>query len=138
MTTFLPYLFFSGDAREAFTRYHEIIGGELQLMTNGDAPEADRMPGASDDSVMHAAVVMPGGGVLLGTDDPTGDGGPKTGIGVSVSVADEADAKRVFDALAEGGTVFMPLEQTFFSPLFGSLVDRWGVNWMVGVDAPQP
>ena len=134
-TLFQPYLFFSGDCREAFTTYHGVFGGDLSIMTTADAPEADRMPGASDDSVMHAALVLPGGGVLMGSDDPTGTGGPKTGVAVSVSVDDEATARRVFDVLADGGQVQMPLEPTFFAPLFGSVVDRWGVSWLVGADA---
>jgi len=132
-TTFLPYLFFSGDCREAFTRYHEIFGGDLTIMGNGDAPESDRMPSVPDDFVMHAAIVLPGGGVLMGSDDPSGTGGPKTGVSVNVSLDDEAETKRVFDALADGGSVDMPLEPTFFAPLFGSLRDRHGVSWLVGV-----
>jgi len=131
-TLFQPYLFFSGDCREAFTRYHEVFGGDLSIMSNADAPEEARMPGAADDSVMHAALVLPGGGVLMGSDDPTGDGGPKTGIAVSVSLDDEAEARKAFDALADGGRVDMPLEATFFAALFGSVVDRWGVSWLVG------
>ena len=134
-TTFQPYLFFSGDCRQAFTRYHEIFGGDLSIMSNADAPEADRMPGAADDAVMHAAIVVPGGGVLMGSDDPTGDGGPKTGVAVSVSFDDVDDAKKAFEALADGGRVDMPLEPTFFAPLFGGVTDRWGVSWLVGASA---
>ena len=135
-TTFLPYVLFSGDCREAFTRYHAIFGGDLTLLGNGDVPEADRMPGANDDFVMHAAIVLPGGGVLMGSDDPSGTGGPKTGMAVSVSLGDEAETTSAFDALAEGGSIDMPLAPTFFAPLFGSLTDRFGVSWLVGADAP--
>jgi PhnB protein len=56
---------------------------------------------------------------------------------VNVSVADVGEAKRVFDALAEGGTVEMPLEQTFFSPMFGVCVDRFGTPWMVNTESPE-
>jgi PhnB protein len=135
-TTFQPYLFFSGDCRQAFTRYHEIFGGDLTILSNSDAPDGAGMPGAPAELVMHAAVVLPGGGVLMGSDDPTGDGGPKRGVSVNVSVADEAEAKRVYDALAEGGEAQMPLEPTFFSPAFGSLVDRFGISWLVGATDP--
>lgn len=138
MTTFHPYLFFSGDCRQAFATYHQVFGGDLQVMTNGDVPEDARVPGAPADSVMHAAITLPGGGLLMGSDDPTGDGGPKLGVAVSVSVADEGEAKRVFDALAEGGEVQMPLEATFFSPAFGGVLDRYGVSWLVGAEGePQ-
>src|SRR5687767_13918578 len=99
-TTFLPYLFFSGDCHQAFTRYHEIFGGELTVLRNGDMPESDRMPGGADDFVMHAAIVLPDGGVLMGSDDSSGTGGPKVGVSVNVSLDDESEARRVYDALA--------------------------------------
>ena len=134
-TTFLPYLFFSGDCQQAFARYHEIFGGELTVLRNGDVPESDRMPGGADDFVMHAAIVLPGGGVLMGSDDPSGTGGPKTGVSVNVSLDEESEARQVFDALADGGSVDMPLEPTFFAALFGSLTDRFGVSWLVGAGA---
>lgn len=138
MTTFHPYLFFSGDCRQAFTTYSEVFGGELTILTNADIPEGERMPGAAADSVMHAALTLPDGGLLMGSDDPTGDGGAKVGMSVNASVADEAEAKRVFDALAEGGEVQMPLEPTFFSPAFGGCVDRFGVSWLVGAQPAGP
>jgi len=133
--SFHPYLFFSdGRCAEAFTRYQEVFGGELQMMTNADAPEGDRMPGAEPHHVMHASVQV-GEGFLMGSDDPTGDGGPKVGVGVSFSAPDTATAERIFDALAEGGEVFAEFGPTFWSPGFGSCLDRFGVNWMVGTVA---
>jgi PhnB protein len=133
-TTFDPYLFFSGDCREAFTRYHEIFGGDVTILSNADAPEGG-MPGAPADAVMHAALVLPGGGLLMGSDDPTGTGGPKSGIAVNVNLDTVDEVRRVYDALAEGGDAQMPPEPTFFSPAFGSLVDRFGVSWLVGAVA---
>lgn len=134
---FNPYLFFSdGRCAEAFDRYHEIFGGERQVMTNADAPEADRMPGAEPHHVMHASITI-GDGVLMGSDDPTGDGGPKTGIAVSYTATDLGDGQRVFEALADGGEVQMPFSPTFWSPGFGACVDRFGVSWMVDT-APAP
>ncbi|HEU5083558.1 MAG TPA: VOC family protein [Acidimicrobiales bacterium] len=137
--SFHPYLFFSnGECAEAFRRYHEIFGGELQVMTNADAPEGvDPMPGAEPGHVMHAAIELGKGSYLMGSDDPTGDGGPKTGVAVTFATPDEQEGKRVFEALAEGGEVFMPFEPTFFSKGFGSCVDRWGVNWMVDTSEPE-
>jgi PhnB protein len=135
-TNFHPYLFFSGDCRPAFERYHEVFGGELTILTNADVPEGEGMPGADPNAVMHAAIVLPGGGLLMGSDDPTGDGGPRLGISVNVSVDDVAQANRVFDALAaDGGNVDMPLAETFFSPAFGGVTDRFGVSWLVGAEA---
>ena len=133
---FHPYLFFSdGRCKEAFTRYQEIFGGQLDVMTNADVPEGDRMPGVGDDLVMHAAL-MDGGALLMGSDDPTGDGGPRVGSSVSYSAADDATGRRVFEALAEGGEVTLPYGETFWSKGFGMCTDRFGVPWMVGIDAP--
>jgi PhnB protein len=76
-----------------------------------------------------------GANLLLGSDDPTGDGGPMKGQSVHLAVTDEAEAKRIFDALADGGEVTMPLAATFWSPAFGMCTDRFGVPWMVSVEA---
>lgn len=128
---FTPYLFFSnGECRAAFTRYQEIFGGELQIMTNGDAPPGDRMEGVPDDVVMHAALHLGDAG-LLGSDDPSGDGGPRVGSAVSYTGPDEASARRAFEALAEGGEVTMPFSPVFWAAGFGMCTDRWGVPWMV-------
>ena len=133
--SFHPYLFFSnGQCTEAFQHYHEIFGGELQIMTNADTPDGeDSMPGAEPHHVMHASIGIRGG-FLMGSDDPTGDGGPKTGIAVAYSAPDAQEGKRVFGALAEGGETFMPFEPTFWSKGFGSCLDRFGVNWMVDTE----
>ena len=133
-TSFFPYLFFSGDCRQAFERYHQIFGGDVTILSNADTPDGG-MPDAPADFVMHAAIQLPEGGLLMGSDDPSGDGGPKAGYSVNVSVADVAEANRVFDALAaEGGSVDMPMEETFFSPAFGGVTDRFGVSWLVSAD----
>lgn len=133
---FHPYLFFSdGRCREAFTRYQEIFGGQLDVMANADVPDGEGMPGAAPELVMHAALVD-GDAVLMGSDDPTGDGGPRVGSSVSYTAADEASGTRIFDALAEGGEVTLPFGETFWSKGFGMCTDRFGVPWMVGVDAP--
>ena len=133
--SFHAYLFFSGSCKEAFTRYNEIFGGELFLMTNAEAPEGG-MAGAGPDAVIHAAITLDDGGVLMASDDPTGDGSGTKGVSVSYTAKDVGDAKRVFDALSEGGEVTGELQQTFFSPMFGTCVDRWGVAWMVNTAAP--
>ena len=137
--SFHPYLFFSkGQCAEAFRWYHEILGGELQVMTNADVPEGvDPMPGASPEHVMHASITL-GGGYLMGSDDPTGDDGPKVGVAVSYTAPDEQEGRRVFLALAEGGEVQMEFGPAFFSKGFGSCVDRFGVSWMVDTQGEPP
>jgi len=134
--SFHPYLFFSGGTcREAFERYQQIFGGELSIMTNDQAPPGEGMPGADGASVMHASLTL-GDGLLMGSDDPTGDGGAKAGIAVSYSAPDEASAAQIFQSLADGGEVQMPFEPVFWSKGFGACVDRYGIPWMVDAGAP--
>jgi PhnB protein len=132
---FRPYLFFGGNCREAFTRYAEVFGGELDVMTMGDVPEGEVPPGR-EDVVIHASVRI-GDDVLMGSDDPESDPfGPVQGMMVSYDAADTADAERVMAALSEGGTVTQELIPTFFSAGFGMCTDRFGTPWMVV--APDP
>ncbi|MDQ3973158.1 MAG: VOC family protein [Actinomycetota bacterium] len=105
--SFHAYLFFSGTCNEAFTRYNEIFGGELFIMTNAEAPDGG-MPAAASDMVIHASITLPNGGMLMASDDPTGDGGGTKGVSVSYTATDTSEAKRVFDALSEGGEVTGP------------------------------
>lgn len=134
--SFAPYLFFSGNCREAFTRYHEVLGGELYLMPMSEVPDGSEVPEGSPDLIIHAALNIDGS-FLMASDDPTGDAGGAKGISVSYVVKDAGEAKRVFDALAEGGEVTAPLSETFFSPMFGMCVDRFGIAWMVNIGQPQ-
>jgi PhnB protein len=128
---FHPYLNFKGSCREAFTRYQEIFGGELHIMGTGDMPPGeDVTPDWSPDMVVHAALMMDDG-MLMASDAPDLTGEP-TSTYVHYDAKDVDDAKRVFEALAEGGDVEMAFGETFWSPGFGSCRDRWGTLWMVG------
>jgi len=133
---FRPYLFFGGNCREAFTRYQAIFGGELTLLTMRDVPGEQAAPPELADAIIHAALRV-GDDLLMASDDPTSQTfGPVQGMMVSYDAADVDDAHRVFDALADGGTVSQALEPTFFSTGFGMCVDRFGTPWMVV--APEP
>lgn len=134
-----PYLFFSGTAREAMTRYQEVLGGQLDVMLVADAPpdSTDGMEMAPD-AVMHAALTLDDGTMILASDDPTGDGAGVKGIALHLSFDDLDHVRRVFDALAEGGEVQMPLAEVFWSPLFGACVDRFGVSWMLSGEFIEP
>jgi PhnB protein len=135
--TFRPYLFFGGNCREAFRRYQEIFGGELTLMTMKDVP-GEEPPADKADMVIHAALTF-GDDLLMASDDPTTDNfGPVQGMMVSYDASDVDDATRVFDALADGGTVMQALEPTFFSDAFGMCVDRFGTPWMVSGPESKP
>lgn len=132
---FHPYLFFGGNCREAFTRYQQIFGGELVLLPASDAPSEEGVPAVQGDLIMHAALTFDGH-LLMASDDPTDGFGGMHGMHVHCSVADPAEADRVFEALADGGEITMPMAETFWSPKFGSCVDRFGTPWMVDTEAP--
>ncbi|MDQ2679367.1 MAG: VOC family protein [Actinomycetota bacterium] len=133
---FYPYLFFTGNCREAFTRYHEIFGGELRLLTAADMPAEERPEGGSEDLIMHAALVADDQ-LLMGSDDPGGDAGPVKGMQLNFSTTEPAEAQRVFAALVDGGQTVMEMSATSWSPSFGICVDRFGVPWMVSVDGAE-
>jgi len=131
---FQPYLFFGGNCREAFTRYHEVFGGDLTVLTMGDAPGNEEVPPEQADLVIHAAVTV-GDALLMGSDDPmSAEFGPVQGMMVAYAASDPDEARRVFAALSEGGEVRQELIETFFSPAFGMFVDRFGTPWMISTD----
>jgi PhnB protein len=133
-----PYLFFSGTAREAMTRYQEILGGELEIMAASEVPSgADPGMEMAPDAVMHAALTFGDGEMIMGSDDPTGDGAGVKGVALHLTAPDLDEVRRLFDAFAEGGEVQMPLEPAFWSPLFGACVDRFGVSWMLSGEAEE-
>jgi PhnB protein len=131
-----PYLFFEGRCEEALDFYRSALGAEVtMLMRNKDAPEQPppgMLPPGSENKVMHASFRI-GDATLLASDGRCSGKPAFTGISLSLTVRDEAEAKRRFDALAAGGQVRMPLGKTFFSPSFGMVADRFGLGWMVYV-----
>jgi PhnB protein len=135
---FHPYLAFAGNCREAFTRYQQIFGGELVLLTMADMPaDAGPPPSANPGLIMHAAL-MHGDELLMGADDPTGSfDGRVDGMCVNCSRPGVDEAQRLFAALSDGGQVQMPIAETFFSPAFGMCIDRFGVPWMVMAEVPN-
>ena len=134
-----PYLFFDGRCEEAINFYRKAVGAEvIMLMRFKEAPEPHQpgmIPPGAENKVMHAAFRIGESTVLASDGRSTGK--PKfDGFALSLTVANEAEADRAFKALSDGGEVQVALSKTFFSPRFGMLADRFGVNWMVYV-APK-
>jgi PhnB protein len=135
-----PYLNFEGRCEEAIEFYRSAVGAQVQAMIRfKDTPpgQPSMVPPSAENKVMHAAIRI-GDTVLLCSDGRCTSSSKFEGISLSLTVADEAEAKRTFDGLAKGGEVRMPLAKTFFSPSFGMLADRFGVTWMVYVAQEQP
>jgi PhnB protein len=134
-----PYLFFDGRCEEAIEFYRKTLGAEVEMMMRfKDSPEAAdpaMCPPGSGEKVMHASIRI--GDTTVMASDGRCMGQPKfDGFALSISVNDEAEAERLFAALAEDGQVQMPMTKTFFASRFGMVADRFGVGWMV-VAAPQ-
>ena len=128
-----PYLFFDGRADEAIAFYQQALGAKVEmLMRFKEAPDQSMVTPESKDKVMHAALHA-GDTQLLMSDGRCTGSANFSGIALALSVQTEADAGRIFNALAEGGKVNMPLAKTFFSPKFGMVADKFGVGWMVMV-----
>ncbi len=127
-----PYLNFNGDCEAAFKFYERCLGGKIQvLMTYGDSPAAAQTPPQLRGKIIHARLSV-GAFLLMGSDAPPERYERPQGLSVLFTTENAPDARRIFTALSEKGTVRMPLEKTFFAEAFGSLVDRFGIPWMVG------
>jgi PhnB protein len=131
-----PYLFFNGRCQEAIQFYQQALGATLLMsMRYRDCPEGPP-PNVPADVIMHASLRI-GDAVILLSDGLCDGSAQFAGFSLSLSPADDATARRVFDALAEGGSVTMPLGKTFWASCFGMLKDRFGVGWMVNAEQPQ-
>ena len=126
-----PYLTFNGNAREAMTFYHSILGGELTITTFGQTGESDP---AIADLVMHAMIKNDKGYWLMASD--TMPGSPfNPGNTVTVSLSGDAGEglEEAWEKLSEGGEIHVPFEKQPWGDLFGQCADRYGVQWMVDV-----
>ena len=133
-----PYLNFAGDCEAAFTLYARLFDGKILFkMTHGESPMAAHSPADWQDKIMHASLAI-GGQTVQGMDAPPARYQRPSGMRLSVTLTDQAEAKRIFAELSDGGEVQMPLESTFWAPLFGMLVDRFGTPWMINCEAPTP
>jgi len=131
-----PYLTFNGNCGDAMRFYQQVLGGKLQMHTVGESPGGDQAPPEARSRIMHANLDL-GDRVLMASDDMMGR--PYEGmknISLSLHYAAVDEAKRIFDAIGEGGNVTMPFQKTFWAAGFGMVVDRFGTPWMVNVDAP--
>jgi PhnB protein len=133
-----PYLFFSGRCDEAIEFYRRALAAEVMMLARfKDAPEPHApgmIPPGAENKVMHATVRI--GDTIVQASDGRCDGHPSfQGFALSLTVPTAAEAERLFAALSDGGQVQMPLTTTFFSTRFGIVADRFGVSWMIHVEA---
>ena len=133
-----PYLFFNGRAEEAAAFYQRVLGAKVDMMMRySDSPDPTppgMLPAGSGNKVMHMALTI-GDTQIMGSDGECSGKTDFQGFSLSLTVKSAAEADRVFAALADGGQVQMPLGKTFFAKRFGAVADRFGVGWMVIVEA---
>ncbi len=131
-----PYLFFDGKCEEAVNFYRDALGAEVEAMMrfrdHPESLESGMVPREAADKVMHASFRI--GGNLVMASDGQCQGAPSfKGVSLSLAVDGAPEAERLFGVLAESGQVQMPLTETFFSPRFGMVADKFGVSWMISV-----
>ena len=129
-----PYLSFKGQCKTAFKFYEQCLGGTIKaMMPYEGSPMAEEVPAEWHEKIMHAEFAL-GDQVLMGSDcTPDQYEAPK-GVSMLISLTDLAEAERTFQALAENGSIQMPLQKTFWAALFGIVTDQFGISWMINCD----
>ena len=142
MTTVNPYLVFNGNCEEAFNFYKVVFGGEFVTISKfKDMPPMPgaEMPDSAKEKILHVSLPISKETILMGSDSNPMMGDVIIGqnLSLSVNVQSREDANKIFNGLAAGGKITMPLADTFWSAYFGMLVDKFGIIWMVNYDQPK-
>jgi len=132
----ITYVNFAGRCAEAFRYYEKHLGAQAgTMMTHGQNPAASNVNPEWKDMVLHARIAI-GGTELAGADIPTAE--PMRSAYLTLTVASDAEAERIYGALLENGKALMPLQDTFFASRFGQVRDQFGINWMILHERPMP
>jgi PhnB protein len=140
MTAINPYLNFSGNCEEAFNFYKSVFGGEFRMvMRFKEVPAEYQMAANEGEKIMHVALPIGQGTVLMGSDTPAAMGPIINGNNyyISINAASEAEATKLFKGLSASGQVTVPLEKAFWGDYFGMCTDKFGIQWMVNYDYNQ-
>lgn len=141
MTSINTYLNFDGNTEEAFNFYKSIFGGEFSVFQRlGEAPGTEQLSAEEKNRIMHVSLPIGQHYILMASDIVPSMGhvlSQGNNYNISVGPESEAEARRIFNALADGGQITMPLEQMFWGALYGSCIDKFGVLWMVNYQMPQ-
>ena len=133
-----PYLNFGGNCEEAFRFYEKHLGGKINtMMTFDQMPDPSKAPPGSGKSILYANMTL-GETQIMGSDVPGGRFEPMRSVYLTLNVTSDAEAERIHALLADGGQIFMPMEETFFAHRFGMLRDKFGTSWMILHSRPAP
>ena len=132
------YLSFSGQCEEAFQLYEKLLGGKIEgLFRYAGTPMENQMPTGWGEKIMHIRLVVDQS-EIMGADSPQQhEQEPAKRFCMSIGLKDQEEAKRLFNGLSDGGSIQMPRQPTFWAALFGMLVDRFGIPWMINCEAPK-
>lgn len=131
------YLMFDGNCEEAFTHYRKVLGGKIAaMMPYEGTPAEEHTAPEFRKKIIHACLEIEGQLLMASDAPPDRSDGPMKSVSVSVNVPTVDEAERIFKELSEGATIKMPMMETFWSPRFGMLTDRFGTHWMIGTDMP--
>lgn len=129
-----PYLTFDGRCEEAFKFYAKSLGGKIEaMMPHAGTPAEQHTPTEWRNKIMHARMTIDGQ-VLMASDAPPSHYQPPKGISISLQIKEVKEAERAFNALAENGTIQMPIQETFWAQRFGMVTDQFGIPWMVNCE----
>ena len=132
------YLNYGGNCAQAFRFYEEHLGGKItMMMTHGESPEPTNVPPEWLKAVLHARIIL-GETELFGADVPPERFQPMRSAYLSLSVTSIEEAERIHALLADGGQIFMPMQETFFAFRFSMLRDKFGTSWMIIHERPRP
>jgi PhnB protein len=132
-----PYLSFNGQCEAAFRFYEDCLGGKLgEIFRYAGTPLAEQVPADWQNKIMHGSLTI-GDHVLMGGDVAPDRYETPKGFSLSLQMKSTAQAERIFNLLAQDGTVVLPLEKTFWAERFGMLVDRFGIPWLINCEGPD-
>jgi len=141
MATINPYLNFPGNTEEAFNFYKSVFGGEfITLQRFKETPEAGKVPANEQDKIMHIALPIGNGNILMATDALESMGQtltPGNNFSIAIQAESEEEADKLFNGISAGGQVTVPLEKAFWGAYFGMCTDKFGIQWMVNYDYNQ-
>lgn len=136
-----PYLNFNGTTEKAFDFYKSVFGGEFtSLQRFKEIPESGNVPDDAKNMIMHIALPLGSGNLLMGTDAPESMGFKVingNNVNIAIDAESEAEATRLYNGLSKGGKVTMELQKTFWGAFYGSCTDKFGVNWMINFSNNQ-
>lgn len=126
-----PYLYFDGRCEDALEFYRKALGAKVEMMMRfKESPDPNAIAPGSGEKIMHCSFKI-GDTLVMASDGHCGGKPTFQGISLSLTVAKDVEAERLFAALGEGGQVQMPMTKTFFASRFGMVADKFGVSWMI-------